>query len=97
MASWLIVRYGRGMARKTKCHGLSLTSAIVVAVVVIMAFFMCLQSDMPWGWVLGLGLAATMAPGWLAIRILKDPLAPDTTFDERFYQDRPDLRRHDRK
>jgi hypothetical protein len=85
------------MDRKSKCHGLSLTSVMVVTVVLVMALFMCLQSDLAWGWILGLGLAATIAPIWLAIRILKDPFAPDTTFDEAFYSDRPDLRRNGKR
>ncbi|MEI6076453.1 MAG: hypothetical protein WCS94_12800 [Verrucomicrobiota bacterium] len=64
------------MVRKTKCHGLSLSSAMVVTVVLVMALFMCLQSDWSWGWILGLVVAAAIAPVWLAIRILKDPFAP---------------------
>lgn len=46
----------------------------------------------PW-WIWGLLWAAQVATVWMAIRILKDPTSTDKTFDEFFYQDRPDLRR----
>ena len=44
--------------------------------------------------ILGLYLAATVATLWMVFRILKDPYSTDKTFDQQFYQDRDDLRRH---
>jgi hypothetical protein len=43
---------------------------------------------------LALCISAMMATGWMVIRILKYPNSTDKTFDEYFYEDRPDLRRN---
>ncbi len=50
-----------------------------------------LRAPQEWIYLLyGLSVAATI---WMVIRILKDPYVTDKTFDEYFYQDRPDIRR----
>ena len=43
--------------------------------------------------ILGLYLSATGATLWMVFRILKDPWSTDKSFDDYFYQDRPDIRR----
>jgi hypothetical protein len=42
----------------------------------------------------GLSITATV---WMVIRILKDPWSTNKTFDDYFYQDRPDIRRTKRE
>jgi hypothetical protein len=44
--------------------------------------------------ILALYLASSAATLWMVWRILKDPWTTDKTFDDYFYQDREDLRRH---
>ena len=51
----------------------------------------CLNLPFPWIYTLyGLSVAASI---WMTFRILKDPYSTDKTFDDYFYQDRPDIRR----
>jgi len=71
-----------------------LVSVIVVTASVAMIYMMSILSGLPFGWILGLLLLSMVTTVWMVIRILKDPYSTDKTFDEYFYQDRPDLRRN---
>ncbi len=71
-----------------------LGSVIVVTASVAMIYMMSVLSGLPFGWILGLLLLSMVTTVWMVIRILKDPYSTDKTFDEYFYQDRPDLRRN---
>jgi hypothetical protein len=79
---------------KTKSPWLMLVSVIVVTASVAMIYMMSILSGLPFGWILGLLLLSMVTTVWMVIRILKDPYSTDKTFDEYFYQDRPDLRRN---
>lgn len=79
---------------KTKPPWLMLGSVIVLTASVAMIYMMSILSGLPFGWILGLLLLSMVTTVWMVIRILKDPYSTDKTFDEYFYQDRPDLRRN---
>lgn len=72
----------------------SLGPVIAVAASVTLIYMMSILFGLPIEWILGLLLLSFWALVWMAIRILKDPYSTDKTFDEYFYQDRPDLRRN---
>jgi len=44
-------------------------------------------------WICALYALTLGACVWMTVRILKDPWSTDKTFDDYFYQDRPDIRR----
>ena len=44
-------------------------------------------------WIYALYSLSMGACIWMALRILRDPWSTDKTFDDYFYQDRPDIRR----
>jgi hypothetical protein len=61
---------------------------------IVLFYLMSVLLHLPLGWILGLLLSSILATVWMVIRILKDTHPTDKTFDEYFYQDRPDLRRN---
>lgn len=61
----------------------------ITAVYLISVVFQC-----PAAVAFGLSALAIAATAWMAIRILKDPYSTDKTFDDQFYHDRDDIRRH---
>jgi hypothetical protein len=72
---------------------LNLKSVIVAASGVALIYLAGVVMELPMEWILalyGLSMGATI---WMVVRILKDPCAIEKTFDDYFYQDRPDLRR----
>ena len=79
---------------KTKPRWLTLRAVIVVTASVTIIYMMSILLALPVRWILGLQLSAMVATVWMVIRILKDPYVTNKTFDEYFYQDRPDLRRN---
>jgi hypothetical protein len=48
---------------------------------------------LPLVWICALCSMSLGACIWMVVRILKDPWSIDRTFDNYFYQDRPDIRR----
>lgn len=78
--------------RLMKPTGTSLESVIAIAAGLAGIYLAGIACEVPLEWVLGLYGLAVVATVWMAIRILKDPFTVDKTFDDRFYQDREDLR-----
>ncbi len=77
-----------------KHHWFGLGSVIGVAASITVIYLLSILFDLPLALILGLYLSATIATLWMVFRILKDPWSTDKTFNEYFYQDRDDLRRH---
>ncbi len=77
-----------------KRHWLKLESVIAVAAALTLTYLMSIILDLRLELILALYCAATAATLWMVWRILKDPYSCDKTFDDYFYQDRDDLRRH---
>jgi hypothetical protein len=76
---------------KPKC--LKLDRVIGITATVTMIYLGSSMLDLP-AWVsLALFVVAVVTNIWMVIRILKDPYTTDKTFDDYFYQDRPDIRR----
>jgi hypothetical protein len=71
----------------------ALKTVLAVTAGVTMIYLLSILSGLPPGWIFGLCLSAIVALVWMTLRILKDPYSTNQTFDEYFYQDRPDLRR----
>ena len=65
---------------------LAATSAVVIYVIGILL-------NVPLPWVYALYGWSVVASIWMTLRILKDPYSTDKSFDDYFYQDRPDIRR----
>lgn len=82
------------MSRDVKRHQISLELVIGVASALAMIYVMSILFELPVACILCLFLSSLIALVWMVIRILKDPYSTDKTFDEYFYLDRPDLRRH---
>jgi hypothetical protein len=82
------------METNTKPYWPGLGSVIALSAGVAAMYMMSVLFGLPPGWIFGLLLSSMVATVWMVIRILKDPYATDKTFDEYFYQDRPDLRRN---
>jgi hypothetical protein len=71
---------------KLKWVVIAATSVVVVYVIGVL-----LNAPLQWVYALyGSSLAACL---WMTLRILKDPYTSDKSFDDYFYQDRPDIRR----
>jgi hypothetical protein len=72
---------------------LNLKWVIIAASSVVVAYVVGILLNLPFHWIYtlyGLCVGATI---WMTVRILKDPYSTDKTFDDFFYQDRPDIRR----
>lgn len=80
------------------CYGpfmkLALRSVITVTGSITLIYMISILFGLPLGLILGLLLSSMVATVWMVIRILKDPYTTDKTFDDYFYQDRPDIRRN---
>ena len=76
---------------------LSLASVIGVAAGVNLTCLISILAGAPITWILGLLFLSNIALVWMVVRILKDPYSTGKTFDEYFYQDRPELRRTGRE
>lgn len=66
---------------------------IIAATGVMVAFLIGILLNLPLEWIsalYGLSVGATI---WMTLKILKDPYSTDKSFDDYFYQDRPDIRR----
>lgn len=85
------------MKTKAKPAWLALASAIVVTASIPLSYMLSIVIGLPLGWILGLLVLSMVATVWLVIRILKDPYKTRKTFDDFFYLDRPDLRRHGKR
>ena len=72
---------------------LNLQSVIAVATGVGLIYLGGTYLALPLEWVFALYGLATGTTIWMVIRILKDLYSTEKTFDDYFYQDRPDLRR----
>jgi hypothetical protein len=81
------------MSAKMKLTFGALGLVILVTASVVLIYLLCILFGLQLGWILGSFLSALVATVWMVIRILKDPRTTDKTFDEYFYEDRPDLRR----
>lgn len=89
--------YGSLMDTKMKPPWPALGPVIALSASVAMIYVMSILFGLPLGWIFGLLLSSMVATVWMVIRILKDPYSTDKTFDEYFYQDRPDIRRNDKE
>jgi len=76
---------------------LNLQSVIAVAAGVVLVYLGGIVVELPLEWVFALHGLATGTTVWMVVRILKDPYSTEKTFDDYFYQDRPDLRRSGRE
>ena len=72
---------------------LNLESVVGVAAGLTLAYLTSIILELRLVLILGLYLSATGATLWMVFRILKDPWSTDKSFDDYFYQDRPDIRR----
>ena len=66
---------------------------IIAATSLVLVFLIGILLNLPLGWVAALYSLAVGATIWMTLRILKDPYSTDKSFDDYFYQDRPDIRR----
>ena len=72
---------------------LPLKSVIVVTAGVAVLYPIGILLEVDFLWLFVLFCLALVVTVWMAVRILKDPWSTDKTFDDYFYQDRPDIRR----
>jgi hypothetical protein len=72
---------------------LQLQSVIAVATGAVLVYLGGIFVELPLEWVFAFYGLATGTTVWMVVRILKDPSTTEKTFDDYFYQDRPDLRR----
>jgi hypothetical protein len=70
-----------------------LNSVIIVATSVAVMYLIGILLRVRLEWVYALYGLAVGACVWMTLRILRDPWSTDKTFDDYFYQDRPDIRR----
>lgn len=89
--------YGAIMTTKAKPPGKALGSVIALAASVTVIYILSILFTLPFGWISGLLLSSMGVTVWMVIRILKDPYSTDQTFDDCFYQDRPDIRHNAKK
>ena len=66
---------------------------IFAATTVVVTYLIGILLNMPLQWVYGLYGLSVSALIWMTLRILKDPYSTEKSFDDYFYQDRPDIRR----
>ena len=72
---------------------LELNRVVTAATTTVAIYLVGIILNAPLAWICalyGLSLVATI---WMTLRILKDPYSTDKSFDDYFYQDRPDIRR----
>ena len=72
---------------------LKLNSVIILASSAAVAYLIAISLSVRLDWIYALYGLAVVACIWMALRILRDPWSTDKTFDDYFYQDRPDIRR----
>ena len=72
---------------------LKLNSVIIMATSAAVAYLIAISLNVRLDWIYALYGLSAGACIWMALRILKDPYSTDKTFDDYFYQDRPDIRR----
>ena len=80
-----------------KLQSSNLGWVIGIAAVVTAAYLTSILFEARAGLVLGLLGLSFVASAWMVIRILKAPYTADKTFDQRFYEDRDDIRRNQPK
>ena len=85
------------MKTKSKSARLPLAWVIAVTAGMGLVFMIGVLSDLSIGWNLVLLGLLVVAMVWMVVRILKDLSAIDQTFNEYFYQDRPDIDRNGRE
>ena len=66
---------------------------IFAATTVVVMYLIGVLLNVPLQWVYALYGLSVSALIWMTLRILKDPYSTDKSFDDYFYQDRPDIRR----
>lgn len=71
----------------------SLKWVIIAASGVVVAYLLGILLKVPGEWIFALYGLTVGACIWMTFRILKDPWSTHKTFDDYFYQDRPDIRR----
>lgn len=72
---------------------LKLNSAIFLATGVAAAYLVAGSLDLRLEWIYALYGVSVGTCIWMALKILTDPWSTEKTFDDYFYQDRPDIRR----
>ncbi len=72
---------------------LNLKSVIALASGVALLYLLSIGMGLSLAWILSLYCVSLGTTIWMVVRILKGPYATTMTFDDYFYQDRPDLRR----
>ncbi|HEX9048239.1 MAG TPA: hypothetical protein VF988_14535 [Verrucomicrobiae bacterium] len=77
-----------------KCQRFKLETVILTAAAIMVTYMLSIMLGLRLQLILGLYAASTATTLWMVFRILKDPYTTDKTFDDYFYQDRPDLRRN---
>ena len=70
-----------------------LKRVIFAATTVVVMYLIGVLMNVPLQWVYALYGLSVSALIWMTLRILKDPYSTDKSFDDYFYQDRPDIRR----
>lgn len=74
-------------------HGLSrLKWVIIVVTGVAVTYLIGVSLNLRLEWIYALYGLAVGACIWMTIRILRDPWSTHKTFDDYFYEDRPDIR-----
>ena len=73
--------------------GSRLTFVIAAATGIVLIYVASILLALRWELILALYCLSVGGIVWMTIQILKDPYATDKSFDDYFYQDRPDLRR----
>ena len=73
--------------------GFRLTLVVVVATGIVLSYLACILLAARLELILALYCVSVGAMVWMTVRILKDPYSTDKSFDDYFYQDRPDLHR----
>lgn len=74
-------------------RALKLKWVIISASSLVVMYLTGILLNVPLKWIYALYGLSIGALVWMTFRILKDPYTTDRTFDDFFYQDRPDIRR----
>ena len=74
-------------------HTLKLKSVIIAASSMVAVYLVSLLLSLPFHWIYAFYCLSVGATIWMTFKILKDPYSTDKSFDDYFYQDRPDIRR----
>jgi len=72
---------------------LKLNSVIILATSVAATYLIAISLNVRLEWVYALYGLSVGACIWMTLSILTDPWSTAKTFDDYFYQDRPDIRR----